>query len=57
MVDLMFRGREQILEVHAKNKPIGDDVNLENIARITAGFTGADLENLLNEAAIFGSKG
>ena len=46
------RGREQILEVHAKNKPIGDDVNLENIARITAGFTGADLENLLNEAAI-----
>ena len=50
------RGREQILEVHAKNKPIGDDVNLENIARITAGFTGADLENLLNEAAILAAK-
>ena len=51
------RGREQILEVHAKNKLIGDDVNLENIARITAGFTGADLENLLNEAAILAAKG
>ena len=51
------RGREQILEVRAKNKPIGDDVNLENIARITAGFTGADLENLLNEAAILAAKG
>ena len=51
------RGREQILEVHAKNKPIGDDVNLENIARITAGFTGAELENLLNEAAILAAKG
>ena len=51
------RGRDQILEVHAKNKPIGDDVNLENIARITAGFTGADLENLLNEAAILAAKG
>ena len=51
------RGREQILEVHAKNKPIGDDVNLENIARITAGFTGADLDNLLNEAAILAAKG
>ena len=51
------RGREQILEVHAKNKPIGDDVNLENIARITAGFTGADLENILNEAAILAAKG
>ena len=51
------RGGEQILEVHAKNKPIGDDVNLENIARITAGFTGADLENLLNEAAILAAKG
>jgi cell division protease FtsH len=46
------KGRQQILEVHIKNKPIGDDVNLEHIARITAGFTGADLENLLNEAAI-----
>lgn len=46
------RGREAILKVHAKNKPVGDDVNLERIARTTAGFTGADLENLLNEAAI-----
>lgn len=46
------RGREEILAVHAKNKPIGDDVNLERVARTTAGFTGADLENLLNEAAI-----
>ena len=45
-------GREDILKVHAKNKPLGDDVNLEQIARTTAGFTGADLENLLNEAAI-----
>lgn len=46
------RGRKEILGVHAKNKPIGDDVDLERIARTTAGFTGADLENLLNEAAI-----
>ena len=46
------RGREEILKVHAKNKPLGDDVNLEQIAQTTAGFTGADLENLLNEAAI-----
>ncbi len=46
------RGREDILKVHAKNKPLGDDVNLEQIAQTTAGFTGADLENLLNEAAI-----
>ncbi len=46
------RGREDILKVHAKNKPLGDDVDLEQIARTTAGFTGADLENLLNEAAI-----
>lgn len=46
------RGREEILNVHAKNKPLGDDVNLEQIAQTTAGFTGADLENLLNEAAI-----
>ena len=46
------RGREEILEVHAKNKPLSDDVNLEEIARTTAGFAGADLENLLNEAAI-----
>lgn len=45
-------GREDILKVHAKNKPLGDDVNLQQIAQTTAGFTGADLENLLNEAAI-----
>lgn len=50
------KGREEILNVHAKNKPIGDDVDLEQIARITAGFTGADLENLLNEAAILAAK-
>ena len=46
------RGREDILKVHARNKPLGDDVNLNQIAKTTAGFTGADLENLLNEAAI-----
>ena len=45
-------GREDILKVHAKNKPLSDDVNLQQIAQTTAGFTGADLENLLNEAAI-----
>lgn len=46
------RGREAILKVHARKKPIGQDVNFRTVARITAGFTGADLENLLNEAAI-----
>lgn len=46
------RGREDILKVHSKNKPLGDDVDLQQIAQTTAGFTGADLENLLNEAAI-----
>ena len=46
------RGREDILKVHAKNKPLAEDVNLEEVARTTAGFAGADLENLLNEAAI-----
>nr|WP_315103604.1 ATP-dependent zinc metalloprotease FtsH [uncultured Catonella sp.] len=46
------RGREEILKVHATGKPLGDDVDLEQVARTTAGFTGADLENLLNEAAI-----
>ena len=45
-------GRQDILKVHAKNKPLADDVDLEQIAQTTAGFTGADLENLLNEAAI-----
>ena len=49
-------GREDILKVHAKNKPLGDDVNLAQIAQTTAGFTGADLENLLNEAAIVAAK-
>ena len=47
-----LRGREEILKVHSKGKPLGDDVDLEEVARTTAGFTGADLENLLNEAAI-----
>lgn len=46
------RGREEILGVHAKGKPLGDDVNLKAVAQTTVGFTGADLENLLNEAAI-----
>lgn len=50
------KGRKEILEVHAKNKPIGDDVDLEQIARITSGFTGAGLENLLNEASILAAK-
>lgn len=49
-------GREQILSVHAKNKPLADDVDLKQIAQTTAGFTGADLENLLNEAAIIAAK-
>lgn len=46
------KGRKEILDVHAKNKPLAEDVDLKEIARTTAGFTGADLENLLNEAAI-----
>ena len=50
-------GREEILRVHAKNKPLGDDVDLRQIAQTTSGFTGADLENLLNEAAILAAKG
>ncbi len=50
------RGREDILKVHAKGKPLGDDVDLKQIAQTTAGFTGADLENLLNEAAILAAK-
>lgn len=49
-------GREEILHVHARNKPLGDDVDLKQIAQTTAGFTGADLENLLNEAAINAAK-
>ena len=50
------QGREEILAVHAKGKPLGDDVNLKQIAQTTAGFTGAELENLLNEAAIHAAK-
>ena len=49
-------GREEILKVHARNKPLGDDVDLKQIAQTTAGFSGADLENLLNEAAILAAK-
>lgn len=49
-------GREDILKVHAKNKPLAEDVDLKQIAQTTAGFTGADLENLLNEAAILAAK-
>ena len=50
------KGREEILKVHAKNKPLGDDVDLHQIAQTTSGFTGADLENLLNESAILAAK-
>ena len=50
------KGREEILLVHAKNKPLADDVSLKQIAQTTAGFSGADLENLLNEAAIGAAK-
>lgn len=49
-------GREDILKIHARNKPLSDDVNLTQVAQTTAGFTGADLENLLNEAAISAAK-
>lgn len=49
-------GREEILQVHSKNKPLGDDVDLKKIAQSTSGFTGADLENLLNESAINAAK-
>ena len=51
-----IKGREEILRVHAAAKPLGDDVDLTKIAQTTAGFTGADLENLLNEAAIYAAK-
>ncbi len=47
-----IKGREEILKVHARNKPLGEDVSLQKVAQATAGFTGADLENLLNEAAL-----
>lgn len=50
------KGRREILDVHVKGKPLGDDVNLDEIAQTTAGFTGADLENLLNESAIYAAK-
>ena len=50
------KGREEILKVHARNKPLADDVDLGAVARTTAGFTGADLENLMNEAAILAAK-
>lgn len=50
------KGREEILKVHAKGKPLSDDINLEEVARTTAGFTGADLESLINEAAIFAAR-
>ena len=50
------KGREEILKVHSKNKPLADDVDLKSVARTTAGFTGADLENLMNEAAILAAK-
>ena len=52
-----IRGREEILQVHAAEKPLGDDVDLKRVAQTTAGFTGADLENLLNEATILSAKG
>ena len=50
-------GREEILKIHARNKPLSDDVNLKQVAQTTAGFTGADLENLLNESAINAAMG
>ena len=50
------KGRREILDVHTKGKPLGDDVDLDQIAQTTAGFTGADLENLMNEAAILAAK-
>ena len=50
------KGRQEILKVHARNKPLGPDVNLETIAKSTAGFTGADLENLLNESALLAAR-
>ena len=50
------KGREEIMKVHCKGKPLGDDVDLKQVAQTTAGFTGADLENLMNEAAIYAAK-
>ncbi len=51
-----IKGREEILKVHARNKPLGEDVSFRDVARATAGFTGADLENLLNEAALLAAR-
>lgn len=51
-----IKGREEILKVHAKGKPLSEEIDLQQIAQTTAGFTGADLENLLNEAAILAAK-
>ena len=51
-----IKGREEILKVHARGKPLAPDVNLKTIAKSTAGFTGADLENLLNEAALLAAR-
>lgn len=57
IVDLPdIKGREEILRIHARGKPIGSDVSFEDTARLTAGFSGADLENLINEAAIFAAR-
>ena len=50
------KGRREILDVHIRDKQVGDDVDLDNVAQTTAGFTGADLENLLNEAAIYAAR-
>ena len=50
------KGREEIMKVHARNKPIGGDINFKSVARLTAGFTGADIENMLNEAAILAAR-
>ena len=51
-----MKGREEILRVHTKNKPLGPDVSLKTIAKSTAGFSGADLENLVNEAALLAAR-
>ncbi len=57
IVDLPdIKGREEILRIHARGKPIGSQVSFEDVARLTAGFSGADLENLINEAAIFAAR-
>ena len=51
-----IKGREEILHVHSRNKPLGDDVDLKELAKSTGGFTGADLENLMNEAALLAAR-